>query len=82
MARLPLRRAALVLLIAAVVLLPTGTVGQGDGGPWPDGPGVIGAIGWYGFLLCVLLLLVVGVIALARAIMARSGARSGGASSA
>jgi hypothetical protein len=77
MNRLRLGRTALILFIAGAILLPLGMVGQEDGGLWPDGPSWIGAIGWFGFLLCVLLLLVVGVVALARKLS--SGRQSAGA---
>jgi hypothetical protein len=50
-------------------------VGQGDGGLWEDGPGWIGAIGWFGFLICLLLLLVIAVLALARMLISRRPAQ-------
>ena len=39
MSRLPLGRAALVVLIIGAVLFPLGMVGQQNGGLWEDGPG-------------------------------------------
>ena len=42
----------------------------------------LGAIGWFGFLRYVMLLVVVGAVALVRAITSRSVARRGGPSSA
>jgi hypothetical protein len=74
MSRLPLGRSALIVFLVGAVLFPLGMVGQEEGGLWPDGPGWIGAIGWFGFLICLLLLLVLGVVALARTVMRRSPA--------
>jgi hypothetical protein len=75
MSGLPLGRAALVVLVSGAILLPLGMVGQGDGGLWEDGPGWIGAVGWFGFLLCLLLLVVIGVVALARTTKSRRPAK-------
>ena len=66
MSGLRLGRAALVVLVVGAILFPLGMVGQEDGGLWEDGPEWIGAVGWFGFLLCVLLLLVIAVVAVAR----------------
>jgi hypothetical protein len=77
MNRLHLGRTALILVIAGAILFFLGSVGQEEGGLWPDGPAWIGAIGWFGFLLCVLLLLAVGVVALTRKLS--SGRQSAGA---
>jgi hypothetical protein len=74
MSRLPRGRSALIVFVVGAVLFPLGLVGQGEGGLWPDGPEWIGAIGWFGFLLCLLVLLVLGVVALARTVMRRSPA--------
>ena len=62
MTRFSLPRIALVLLIAGAVLFALGPVGQDDG-YWKSGPGWIGAIGWFGFLLCALGLVVTGLVA-------------------
>lgn len=71
MSRLPLGRAALVVLIIGAALFPLGMVGQQNGGLWEDGPGWIGAIGWFGFLICLLVLLLIGAAALARNVTSR-----------
>lgn len=66
-----LGRTATLPAVLGLVLFPLGMVGQEEGGLWPDGPAWIGAVGWFGFLLCVLLLLVLGVVALARTVVHR-----------
>lgn len=66
-----LGRAATVVAVLGLVLFPLGMVGQGEGGLWPDGPAWIGAVGWFGFLLCLLLLVVLGIFALARTLTTR-----------
>ena len=75
MSELPLGRAAIVVLIAGALLFPLGMVGQEEGGLWENGPELIGAIGWFGFLLCLLLLVVIGVVALARMLVTRKPAK-------
>jgi hypothetical protein len=75
MSRLPLGRAALVVLLAGAILLSISSVGQGNGWLWEDGPGWIGAVGWFGFWLCLLLLVVIGVVALARTMASRPHAK-------
>jgi hypothetical protein len=50
-------------------------VGQEEGGLWEDGPAWIGAVGWFGFLICLLLLLAIGVVALARNLTSRRTAK-------
>jgi protein-S-isoprenylcysteine O-methyltransferase Ste14 len=75
MSGLPLGRTAIVVFVVGAVLFPLGMVGQGDGGLWEDGPGWIGAVGWFGFLLCLLLLLAIAVVALARTVSSRRTAK-------
>lgn len=75
MSRVPLSRAAVAVVLLGAVLFMLGSVGQEDGGLWPDGPAWIGAIGWFGFLICLLVLLVLGVVALARSVGARGTAK-------
>ena len=75
MSRLPLGRTAIVVAIVGAILFPIGNIGQNDGGLWPDGPEWIGAIGWFGFLICLLALLVIGVVALARTVASRRTAK-------
>jgi len=59
----PTLRSTLVLLVAAVGLFLLSASGQ-DSSYWQSGPEWLGSIGWIGFLLCVLLLLVSGIFAL------------------
>lgn len=59
----PTRKSTLVLLGAAVALFFLSASGQPDTF-WSSGPSWIGAIGWFGFLICALLLIVSGVVAL------------------
>ena len=59
MSGLPLGRGAIFVTILGAVLFPLGMVGQGDGGLWENSPGWIGAVGWFGFMLCLLLLVVI-----------------------
>jgi protein-S-isoprenylcysteine O-methyltransferase Ste14 len=66
---------AIVVAIVGAILFPLGEVGQNDGGLWANGPEWIGATGWFGFLLCLLLLVVIAVVALARTVISRRPAR-------
>lgn len=59
----PTRKSTLVLLVAGVILFVLSASGQPDT-YWASGPSWIGAIGWFGFLICVLLLIVSGLFAL------------------
>jgi hypothetical protein len=76
MSRLPLGRTAILVAIVGAILFPIGEVGQHDGGLWADGPSWVGATGWFGFLLCLLLLVAIGVVALARTVSSRRPAKS------
>lgn len=51
------RKNLMMLIVAGAVLFAIGAIGQDDG-YWTDGPGWLGAIGWFGFLTCLLLLVV------------------------
>lgn len=66
----PTRRSTLALLAAAVVLFILSASGQPDT-YWAGGPELIGIIGWFGFLACVLLLFVSGLITLVSSIRRR-----------
>ena len=66
----PTRKSTLVLLVAAVVLFVLSASGQPDT-YWASGPELIGIIGWFGFLICALLLIVSGLIALISSIRRR-----------
>jgi hypothetical protein len=59
----PTRKSTLILFGAAVVLFFVSPIGQGaDRSPyWADGPEWLGAIGWFGMLACVTLLILSGV---------------------
>jgi hypothetical protein len=57
-----LRKTALVLVVAGAILFALGPIGQDDG-YWKSGPSWIGAIGWFGFLICLLLLVMTGLYA-------------------
>ena len=59
----PTRKSTLVLLVAAVVLFVLSASGQPDT-YWSSGPSWLGDIGWYGFMVCVLLLMVSGLYAI------------------
>jgi len=59
----PTRKSTLVLILAGVVLMVLSASGQPDT-YWASGPSWLGAIGWFGFLACVLLLIASGVVAL------------------
>ena len=65
-----LGKIALLLVAAGVVLFVLSASGQ-DNGFWEDGPSWLGAIGWFGFLICLLLLIVTGVVAVARRLRGR-----------
>jgi len=66
----PTRKSTLVLLVAAVVLFVLSASGQPDT-YWASGPELIGMIGWFGFMICALLLIVSGLWALVSAIRHR-----------
>ncbi len=66
----PTRKSTLVLLVAAVVLFVLSASGQ-PGTYWASGPELIGWFGWFGFLICALLLIVSGLWALASMIRHR-----------
>ena len=60
----PTRKSTITLFVAGVVLLVISGIGQsgaGHSGYWKSGPSWLGAIGWFGFLICLLLLVVSGV---------------------
>jgi hypothetical protein len=59
----PTLRSTLVLFGAAVGLFLLSASGQANS-YWQSGPEWLGAIGWFGFLACVLLLIVSGIYAL------------------
>jgi hypothetical protein len=56
----PTRKSTLTLFVVGVVLFLLSASGQANS-YWKSGPSWLGAIGWFGFLLCVLLLIVSGV---------------------
>ncbi len=53
------RGAASIVVLAVVLFVLAGVFQDSDGFK-----GVLGGVGWFGFLLCVLLLIVWGVVAL------------------
>jgi hypothetical protein len=59
----PTRKSTLVLFLAGAVLFVLSASGQ-PGTYWASGPSWIGIIGWFGFLICALLLIVSGLYAL------------------
>jgi hypothetical protein len=66
----PTRKSTLVLFLAGAVLFVLSASGQ-PGTYWASGPSWIGIIGWFGFLICALLLIVSGLIALVSTIRNR-----------
>ena len=66
----PTRRSTLALFVAGVVLFILSASGQPDT-YWASGPSWIGIIGWFGFLGCLLLLIVSGLYALVSSIRHR-----------
>ena len=56
----PTRKSTLTLFVAGVVLLVLSASGQ-PSSFWKSGPSWLGLIGWIGFLICLLLLVVSGV---------------------
>jgi hypothetical protein len=56
----PTKKSTLVLFVAAVVLFLLSPSGQPNS-YWKGGPSWLGAVGWYGMLICVLLLIVSGL---------------------
>lgn len=61
MSRSPWAKAGALVALAVVLFILSG-VFKNSHGFW----GVVGGIGWFGFLLCVLLLIVWGIVALVR----------------
>ena len=59
----PTRTSTLVFVVAGVVLFVLSESGQANGF-WTSGPSWLGTIGWFGFLIYVLLLVVSGLYAL------------------
>jgi len=59
----PTRKSTLVLIVVGVVLMLLSASGQPDT-YWASGPSWLGTIGWFGFLICALLLIVSGLWAL------------------
>ena len=51
-----IRNMILTTIAAGAVLFALGPIGQEDG-YWKSGPEWLGAIGWFGFLFCLVLLL-------------------------
>lgn len=66
----PTRKSTLVLLVAGVILFVLSASGQPDT-YWASGPELIGTIGWFGFMVCALLLIVSGLYALVSSIRHR-----------
>lgn len=66
----PTRTSTLVLLAAAVVLFVLSASGQ-QGSYWAGGPSWIGDIGWYGFMVCALLLVASGLYLVAMSFRGR-----------
>jgi hypothetical protein len=56
----PTLKSTIGLLVAAVVLFALSYSGQ-PYGPWTSGPSLLGIIGWVGFWICLLLLIVSGL---------------------
>ena len=59
----PTRKSTLVLFVTGVILVFLSASGQPDT-YWATGPSWLGALGWYGFMVCALLLIVSGLWAL------------------
>lgn len=57
----PTRKSTLTLVVAGVVLFALSGIGQTPGGYWKSGPSWLGDIGWFGLMICLLLLIVSGV---------------------
>jgi predicted transporter len=58
----PTHKSTLSLLVAGVILFALSASGQADS-YWASGPSWLGTIGWFGFLICALLLIVSGLFA-------------------
>jgi hypothetical protein len=56
----PTRKSTLALLVVGAVLFVLSASGQPDS-YWVSGPSWLGTISWFGFLACVLLLIVSGL---------------------
>ncbi len=72
----PTRKSTVALLVVGVVLFLISASGQ-DNGYWKSGPSWLGAIGWFGFLICLLLLIASGVYTLVSRIQHRRQPRPG-----
>jgi uncharacterized BrkB/YihY/UPF0761 family membrane protein len=58
----PTRTSTLTLIVAGIVLFVLSASGQPNQ-YWESGPSWLGYIGWFGFLICLLLLLVSALFA-------------------
>jgi hypothetical protein len=69
----PTLKSTLILVGAGIVLFFVSPIGQGAGRSpyWADGPSWLGAIGWFGLMAVVLLLIVSGFWAAIARIMRR-----------
>ena len=65
-------RSALGLIVVGAICFALAPIGQDDGGYWESGPSWIGAVGWFGFLISLLLLAATGLSALTRRLMHHS----------
>jgi succinate dehydrogenase/fumarate reductase cytochrome b subunit len=59
----PNLKSTLALLVAGAILFVLSASGQTHS-YWKSGPSWLGAVGWFGFLICLLLLIVSGVYVL------------------
>jgi hypothetical protein len=66
----PTRRSTLAVLVVGVVLFVLSASGQPDT-YWASGPSWLGTVGWFGFMACALLLLVMGLVVAASRIRQR-----------
>jgi hypothetical protein len=69
------RAVGVVLGVMAVCLFVSGMVGQHNDGPWGGLPSWVGAVGWFGFLLGIPVLLLLAAYLLATHLRARRTAR-------
>ena len=66
--KLSTERIALGLFFVGAVFFLISASGQ-DSGYWQDGPEWLGAVGWFGFLISLLLLACTGLYALAQRVL-------------
>ena len=68
----PTQKSTFTVLVAGAILFVLSASGQ-PYGPWSSGPSWLGTFGWFGFLVCALVLIVSGLYLVVSSIRHRNG---------